>query len=195
MACQRTGPSTYFKSLHKVKYYSCHDDASAGIGQRIGPWIAVLYLHSSDLPVLLRDRVPQSLHCRRMYIVILRMVRGVPPPRAVAAEIAAVLRDSARPGNGLEHVFAQQSERGVDVVLFLVASGPAETAVTACVLYQRAAPAIPDYQLVSCEIVAPSSLEHPGAGRAWLLIAKVPARGPRRAPKVKYDALTARGDL
>lgn len=87
----------------------------------------------------------------------MRLERGVPPPRAGAAEIVDAFRDSAGPGADLEHVFAQGSERGVDIVLFLVAPYPWQPVVTAYVLYQRARPAMPGYRLVSCEIAVPSS--------------------------------------
>jgi hypothetical protein len=89
-------------------------------------------------------------------MVTMRLERGVPPLEAGAARVAAALRDSARPGDGLEHVFAQQTGQGVNAVLFLVALGPGWTAVTAYVLYQRAKPTLSGYRLAGFEIGMPA---------------------------------------
>jgi hypothetical protein len=90
-----------------------------------------------------------------VYMVTMRLERGLSPPWAGVAEIAAALRDCARPDDRLEHVFAQWTERGMDAVLFLVAPGPEQAAATAYALCLRAKPAMPGYLLVSCEVSVP----------------------------------------
>jgi hypothetical protein len=60
---------------------------------------------------------------------------------------------SARPGDGLEHVFARSAGNRVGAVLFLVASTPELAATTAVLIYQRAADAMPTrYRLLSCAV-------------------------------------------
>jgi hypothetical protein len=73
-----------------------------------------------------------------VYVVTVPLLRGIPCSPDEARGIAARLLAAADPGDGLEHVYAQATQAGAGVVLFVLAADEDAAERTARRLYERA---------------------------------------------------------
>ena len=82
-----------------------------------------------------------------------RLWRDAAAAPAAARRVAAILLTAAHPDDGLEHVYAQPSSSGIDVIAFLVAPAPscAEAATRALVARAERA-ALSGYHVVRCQV-------------------------------------------
>ncbi|MDQ7911471.1 hypothetical protein RB614_44000 [Phytohabitans sp. ZYX-F-186] len=88
-----------------------------------------------------------------MYAVTVRLIYLVAATHLPGDKLQRLIWMVAEPGDGLEHLYAQASDRGVDVVMFLVAPGLLSAERVAAQLIARAERAgLTGYWPVSCQV-------------------------------------------
>ncbi len=80
-----------------------------------------------------------------------QLLRGDACPPSEARRVANLLRAVAEPRDGLEHIYAQPSDTGAGLVLFLLADSRDSAVETTRALYRRASRAgLTGYRLGPC---------------------------------------------